>query len=122
MEQTLCWDCKKAATGGCSWSKEFRPVEGWEAKATTKQQFRGEPMRSYLVTACSEFERDAWNAGLKRLEEKKPVPAEIEGDGRVSWWWVCGECHSRVSRNAKKCRVCGRTIIWKDKEGREKNG
>lgn len=31
----LCWHCKNA-TGGCSWSKSFTPVPGWDAKKVTK--------------------------------------------------------------------------------------
>ena len=48
MEQTLCWDCAKFA-GGCVWSRSFRPVPGWTAKETVKAEFRGSPMKSYLV-------------------------------------------------------------------------
>ena len=31
--EQLCWRCQNAY-GGCSWSKEFQPVEGWEAEPT----------------------------------------------------------------------------------------
>ena len=41
---TLCWVCQNCF-GGCSWSSEYIPVEGWKAKTTT----------SYLVLSCPEF-------------------------------------------------------------------
>jgi hypothetical protein len=30
---TLCWTCKRA-TGFCSWSHDFKPVQGWVAMPT----------------------------------------------------------------------------------------
>lgn len=53
---TLCWGCKKA-TGGCSWSRFSEPVEGWQADATTISGSHM-PMKSFIVRACPEFERD----------------------------------------------------------------
>ena len=50
-DSTICWDCANACTGGCSWAKDFTPVDGWLA----------EPWRtangvdSYLVKECPEF-------------------------------------------------------------------
>ena len=38
---TLCWVCQNCF-GGCSWSSEYIPVEGWKAKNT-------------LVLSCPEF-------------------------------------------------------------------
>ena len=42
---TLCWVCQNCF-GGCSWSSEYIPVEGWKAKKTPT---------SYLVLSCPEF-------------------------------------------------------------------
>lgn len=36
---TLCWSCGKAYSL-CSWSKDFMPVKGWDAKATKHGSFR----------------------------------------------------------------------------------
>ena len=44
---TLCWVCQNCF-GGCSWSSEYIPVEGWKAKTTTTTT-------SYLVLSCPEF-------------------------------------------------------------------
>lgn len=61
---SLCWDCQKA-TGGCDWSREFRPVEGWTAQATTlvfQATVGNRPVyyktSSFHVIECPEFEKD----------------------------------------------------------------
>ena len=58
-KETLCWTCKNAVCG-CSWSKDFTPVEGWEAIPT---KVRGnieidEWLDSYLVVKCPRYEED----------------------------------------------------------------
>ena len=58
---TLCWSCKRA-TGSCSWSEDFTPVEGWEAIPTkvkvAKSKGRNKTFTdSYLVRKCPLFER-----------------------------------------------------------------
>ena len=58
---TLCWDCS-FATGGCSWSDELKPINGWTAKRVTKQT-----QDSYMVYACPLFSRDALNYGRDKL-------------------------------------------------------
>lgn len=73
---TLCWDCEKQC-GKCSWSKEFKPVNGWKAIPTKIMGGVGKYERcieSFLVIECPEFEL------LKRLE-KRTVPKRsiIEG-------------------------------------------
>ena len=54
--ETLCWDCQKA-TGGCSWSRNLTPVEGWEAKQIKVKGnfYTNEVLDSYVVTNCPEF-------------------------------------------------------------------
>lgn len=58
---TLCWECANA-TGGCSWSKKFIPVEGWTAKRTTMTlgYNTGRPRKatSYVVKKCPEYTPD----------------------------------------------------------------
>ncbi len=65
---TLCWDCKKA-TGGCSWSNKLRPVKGWTAQEVKPTSSK--PYTTYLVEQCPEFKRDAYNSGLKRINNKE---------------------------------------------------
>ena len=57
FKSTLCWICQKAG-GNCSWSKDFTPVEGWNAKPT-KISCAESPtgyIESYRVKECPEFE------------------------------------------------------------------
>lgn len=42
LKETLCWSCKNAVPDmegkhGCSWSRKFEPVEGWETKVTKRK-------------------------------------------------------------------------------------
>lgn len=48
-KDTLCWTCQNYS-GGCSWSRSFTPVEGWEARPTKNEQ-----TDSYHVISCPEF-------------------------------------------------------------------
>ncbi len=62
--ESLCWCCENAR-GGCSWSKNFEPVQGWNAKPTKvcirkKTLKSGKKKRYYTdsfdVYDCPEFE------------------------------------------------------------------
>lgn len=55
--ETLCWECAKNG-GLCSWSKNFTPVEGWEAIPTKIQAYGHADgvIDSYKVISCPEFE------------------------------------------------------------------
>ncbi len=48
----LCWYCKKAAAG-CSWSKNFTPINGWKAEKTTVNG-----IDTYAISDCPEFVHD----------------------------------------------------------------
>jgi len=59
----LCWNCKHAC-GGCSWSRNFTPVEGWTAAPTVinvERTRRGKPfvrsIASYDIQSCPQFVR-----------------------------------------------------------------
>lgn len=61
---TLCWHCQNAC-GHCSWSREFKPVEGWTAVRhdvvvthATKENVNKKPVESYIVRKCPEFVED----------------------------------------------------------------
>ena len=64
-EFTLCWDCKKSTTNGCSWARRMIPVKGWTAIPSHKKEFD-----SYLVVSCPEFHRDAWDYGRFRTRNE----------------------------------------------------
>ena len=55
-KDTLCWDCENA-TGGCSWSKRFIPVEGWDAIPTRVNMTVGKKVDSYTVVSCPLFKK-----------------------------------------------------------------
>ena len=55
MNETLCWICKKATNNGCSWSRRFLPVDGWDAE---EHVIRGRKETSYLVKDCPEYIKD----------------------------------------------------------------
>lgn len=55
---TLCWDCGKAHTYGCSWSRDFEPVKGWEAIENSMYNVdKGvlKKVESYIVLQCPEY-------------------------------------------------------------------
>ena len=76
----LCWDCKNA-TGGCSWSSEFKPVKGWVAKKIGKTTAR--PYSTYKVEQCPEFVRDSCDGGLKKLDQKKESIYDLYSRGSI---------------------------------------
>lgn len=45
---------------------------------------------------------------LKLLEDAE---AEIEGGG-MTWFFVCGNCHTSLNEHANFCHECGRRIKW----------
>lgn len=55
---SLCWDCEKATNSGCSWSKSFKPVKGWEAEPKPIKLTATKNIDSYLVIKCPQFAED----------------------------------------------------------------
>lgn len=56
----LCWNCAKA-TGFCSWSREFRPVNGWVAKDVRLKMTLPtgtKYIKTFHILFCPEFEYD----------------------------------------------------------------
>lgn len=51
----LCYICKNAC-GGCSWSIDFKPVNGWDAEPTIIRDSEGD-IHSYKINNCPEFIR-----------------------------------------------------------------
>ena len=58
---TLCWKCSRAC-GQCSWSAEFRPINGWVAIKTIIKADKGlldqREIDSYIVLKCPQFHDD----------------------------------------------------------------
>lgn len=61
VKHTLCWECRNA-TGGCAWSRDFKPVPGWNAEQTeinnNALRYDGRYTPSFRVIACPEFVPD----------------------------------------------------------------
>lgn len=59
---TLCWDCANYC-GGCSWSRNFTPVEGWSANLHRSDRYNHGKLigvtESYEVISCPEFVSDS---------------------------------------------------------------
>ena len=55
----LCFSCKKSALG-CSWSREFKPIEGWDAVPTVITNWsdgkRVIYTETYALRGCPEYE------------------------------------------------------------------
>lgn len=60
----LCWKCKNAVPtkdAGCSWSRAFQPVEGWNAEKHLTAKGNGstdDVYETYCVTSCPEYRKD----------------------------------------------------------------
>ena len=52
----LCWSCKNAC-GGCSWSREFKPIKGWNA-TPTKLLGDDRYIDSFKIVECPEYIKD----------------------------------------------------------------
>ena len=51
--EQLCWTCKKACKK-CSWSKDFIPIKGWDAKVILVKDREGS-FYSYQIKGCPEY-------------------------------------------------------------------
>lgn len=62
--ETLCWDCQNAISG-CSWARNFTPVEGWTAVPTEIEPFgtSTKPTKSFCVLNCPLFIKDEKRGG-----------------------------------------------------------
>ena len=56
-DATICWHCTKSVGSRCSWSANFVPVEGWEAKETWIHTSGNDYIQSYQVISCPQFTR-----------------------------------------------------------------
>lgn len=54
--EQLCCTCKNCY-GGCSWSRDFTPVDGWDAIPTIIKQQWGKQIGSFAIRDCPLYER-----------------------------------------------------------------
>lgn len=104
-EGTLCWTCKWAAgkDGKCPWSREFKPVEGWEAtpdrilitSATQTPDGVARYSETYTVHKCQLYELDPTVIEHKKMmamlleESRMEYKAEVEElEAEVERLWI----------------------------------
>ena len=75
LDPAICWDCKNAC-GGCSWSDNLVPVDGWRAIETVDAY--GEP--GYRVRRCPEY-----------VEDDRRTRPELDDQGCVEMVAACLE-------------------------------
>lgn len=60
QRQQLCWSCGKAC-GGCSWSRCFEPVPGWDAtpcrRVYNDAAVGTRYVDSFVIKGCPEYEK-----------------------------------------------------------------
>ena len=72
-EQSLCWRCSNSVpskTHGCSWSREFKPVTGWDAKSIPRVNYKV-PGVSYIVRECPLFDDEGYESLGKPIAEQR---------------------------------------------------
>lgn len=52
--EQLCWSCAKCISG-CSWSRDFIPVEGWDAELDYHRRIDAHTQITYKIYDCPEF-------------------------------------------------------------------
>lgn len=70
-KDALCWSCKNAVpkivggkyVQGCSWSVQLKPVEGWKAIHSIKNEKSGKPMETWHVEECPLYCSDKEKSG-----------------------------------------------------------
>lgn len=73
-KDTLCWDCLKCE-GGCSWSRDFIPVEGWDATDDSRYD-HGHLVEKYVVKSCPEF-KYGHNRGIGDYKSAERIVIEV---------------------------------------------
>lgn len=89
MRETKCWTCKNSS-GGCSWSRGFRPVEGWDADRTVIKGKEGY-VESFLVKECPMYEKEK-SIDIKIHTNIARQIAMVNPNGTVKNFASIGEC------------------------------
>lgn len=103
----LCFFCKNAC-GGCSWSRNFTPVEGWTAKMVIRKGIIHERYcKTYDIISCPEFVYDGMcTKCLNCPEEEKRNP--LYGNqckyARFTNGDICGNFRHSLSKMQKSRR------------------
>lgn len=107
---TLCWSCENACCG-CSWSRSFKPVDGWTA-VPTKVFAKTDFIASYRVMKCPQYKSDLHSFKTKTnglrdysiVKEKKQLKQQpIRGSAR---WRLSKlpDLQDRINRLSGDCK------------------
>ena len=69
---SICEECLKAFNG-CSWSRDGKPIPGWNAKRVNINEYKDKEV--YRVNACPEFEEERFytdEKGIRRRVNEVP--------------------------------------------------
>lgn len=67
--ETICWSCAKAG-GDCSWSLNYKPVEGWQAVRSDVKTGVDDYVESYIVLTCPQYKKE------RRKKDEKEEEAD----------------------------------------------
>jgi len=78
------------------------------------------PVQSLIDHIKTAVDVDPWaqEMAAKLLAKQIPTPAEINGNGRGTWYYMCGVCCGQIDTSDKYCRHCGNVICWETKNKR----
>lgn len=78
------------------------------------------PVQSLIDHIRTAVDVDPWaqEMAAKLLAKQIPMPAEINGNGRGTWYYMCGVCCGQIDTSDKYCRHCGNAICWEAKNKR----
>ncbi len=108
--ETLCWECAKSC-GECSWAREFKPVEGWEAKPTTIKG-EGYKYRSYRVISCPQFQPDK-----KRIITYAEIAKLLEKSERTLFRWSINDIQAAAKAKGYNLKYNWADKIWYEIRG-----
>ena len=63
----MCWTCENAC-GGCSWSKELKPINGWVARKVRVKNQEGDEYSTYRIIFCPRYKQET---GIKILKTRR---------------------------------------------------
>lgn len=101
---TLCWTCTRPGTGGCSWDKELKPVEGWKAQSSPVLMSNKGLCESYIVEKCPLYEEDR-----EAITQGPPSEVVLRVRERILAKLREGDT---TARTAKEIGVCQKAVAY----------
>ena len=109
---SLCWECQNAVPDrirGCNWSRHLKPVEGWTAVTTDRNN-----QQSKCVIDCPEFvpdsEPEPVNPGVAEATKDALIAKARRYESRARTEYLYGNTKSAdgLMEKSKKCRIDAR--------------